>query len=185
MAGATIELLRTRVQVHTNVHGDFTLKETRSGDSILVTAVGYVPLRLPVQMITGWIIRLSIQVQELEEVQVNTGYQRLPRERATGSFAFVDSALYNQQVGTDALSRLVYITNGLTDNNAAIKNRGSNLTNSTGLTIRGVSTFTSSIADPLIVVDNFPYAGDLKNINPNDIESITVLKDAPAASIWG
>lgn len=185
VAGATIQLLRTQTQAYTDVHGNFALKEMRAGDSILVTAVGYIAVRLPVQMNAGWIIRLSIQVKELEEVQINTGYQRLPRERSTGSFAFVDSALFNQQVGTDALSRLVYITNGLTDNNAAIKNRGSNLTNSTGLTIRGVSTFTSSISDPLIVVDNFPYAGDLKNINPNDIESITVLKDAPAASIWG
>ncbi len=185
VAGATIELLRTKTQAHTDIHGNFSLRQMRAGDSILITAIGYMPLRIPVQLTAGWVIRLSLQVKELEEVQVNTGYQRLPRERATGSFAFVDSALYNQQVGTDALSRLVYITNGLTDNNAAIKNRGSNLTSNTGLTIRGVSTFTSSIADPLIVVDNFPYAGDLKNINPNDIESITVLKDAPAASIWG
>ncbi|MFT3678078.1 MAG: SusC/RagA family TonB-linked outer membrane protein [Chitinophagaceae bacterium] len=185
VAGATIELLRTQTQVHTDIHGNFSLQQMRSGDSILVTAVGYVPVRLPVQMTTGWVIRLLIEIKELEEVQINTGYQRLPRERSTGSFAFVDSALYNQQVGTDALSRLVYITNGLTDNNAAIRNRGSSGTNSTGLTIRGVSTFMSLIADPLIVVDNFPYAGDLKNINPNDIESITVLKDAPAASIWG
>ena len=37
----------------------------------------------------------------------------------------------------------------------------------------------------LIVVDNFPYDGDINNINPNDVESITVLKDAAAASIWG
>jgi len=37
----------------------------------------------------------------------------------------------------------------------------------------------------LIVLDNFPYTGDLANINPNDIESITVLKDGAAASIWG
>lgn len=185
VAAATIELLRTRIRVQADVHGNFLLQDARPGDSILVIATGYASLRVAVQMRSGWIIQLQPLVKELEEVQVNTGYQRLPRERATGSFAFVDSALYNQQVGTDALSRLVYITNGMTDNNAAIRNRGSNLTNSSGMTIRGLSTFTTSIADPLIVVDNFPYAGDLKNINPNDIESITVLKDAPAASIWG
>lgn len=184
VAGATIELLRTQTQVHTDIHGNFSLQQMRSGDSILVTAVGYIPVRLPVQMTTGWVIRLLIEIKELEEVQINTGYQRLPRERSTGSFAFVDSALYNQQVGTDALSRLVYVTNGMVNNTAAIKARNGNAS-STGLTIRGVSTFSASIADPLIVLDNFPYVGDLKNINPNDIESITVLKDAPAASIWG
>ncbi|WP_245586294.1 TonB-dependent receptor plug domain-containing protein [Olivibacter sitiensis] len=40
-------------------------------------------------------------------------------------------------------------------------------------------------AQPLVVLDNFPYEGDLTNINPNDIASVTVLKDAAAASIWG
>ena len=49
-------------------------------------------------------------------------------------------------------------------------------------TIRGVQTGATS---PLIILDNFPYEGDINNINPNDIESVTLLKDAAAASIWG
>ncbi|RZL98122.1 MAG: SusC/RagA family TonB-linked outer membrane protein, partial [Pedobacter sp.] len=53
-----------------------------------------------------------------------------------------------------------------------------------GLTIRGLSSINAS-KSPLIVLDNFPYAGEISNINPNDIESITVLKDAAASSIWG
>src|SRR5690606_4584316 len=48
----------------------------------------------------------------------------------------------------------------------------------------GISTL-SGPTDPLIVLDNFPYEGDLENINPADVESITILKDAAAASIWG
>src|SRR5690606_21787116 len=40
-------------------------------------------------------------------------------------------------------------------------------------------------SEPLIIIDNFPYDGEIENINPNDVESITVLKDAAAASIWG
>lgn len=50
--------------------------------------------------------------------------------------------------------------------------------------IRGISTINGP-KSPLIVVDNFPYEGDISNINPNMVESITVLKDASAASIWG
>ncbi|HXD76592.1 MAG TPA: SusC/RagA family TonB-linked outer membrane protein, partial [Puia sp.] len=63
----------------------------------------------------------------------------------------------------------------------------SNLTtglNQSTVTIRGRSTIFSN-PNPLIVVDNFPYSGDLNNINPDDVESITVLKDAAAAAIWG
>jgi TonB-linked SusC/RagA family outer membrane protein len=51
--------------------------------------------------------------------------------------------------------------------------------------IRGLSSVTQSTTGPLIVLDNFPYSGNVNNINPNDIESITVLKDAAATSIWG
>ncbi len=50
--------------------------------------------------------------------------------------------------------------------------------------IRGFSTIFSNNS-PLIIVDNFPFPGDINDINPNDIESITFLKDAAAASIWG
>jgi TonB-dependent SusC/RagA subfamily outer membrane receptor len=53
------------------------------------------------------------------------------------------------------------------------------------LSIRGLSTLQGSMTEPLIVLDNFPYEGSLNNINPNDVEGITILKDAAAASIWG
>jgi TonB-dependent SusC/RagA subfamily outer membrane receptor len=50
--------------------------------------------------------------------------------------------------------------------------------------VRGLSTIQGPKA-PLIVVDNFPYEGDISNLNPNIVENITILKDAAAASIWG
>src|SRR5690606_26710602 len=56
--------------------------------------------------------------------------------------------------------------------------------NNAAISIRGRSTIFAN-PNPLIVVDNFPYDGELSNINPNDIESVTILKDAAAASIWG
>ncbi len=52
------------------------------------------------------------------------------------------------------------------------------------ISIRGRSTIKGN-TQPLIVVDNFPFEGDINSINPNDIENITILKDAAAASIWG
>src|SRR5690606_685510 len=110
-------------------------------------------------------------------VRVNTGYQVLPKERATGSFTTVDQHIYNEQVATDIISRLEYITNGV----SVFRN---NAKASSQLMVRGISTI-SGPRGPLIVVDNFPYEGDLNNLNPNDVESVTVLKDAAASSIWG
>src|SRR5690606_22570539 len=55
----------------------------------------------------------------------------------------------------------------------------------TQIQVRGLSGLQNSRLSPLIVVDNFPFEGDISSINPNDVESITILKDAAAASIWG
>lgn len=61
---------------------------------------------------------------------------------------------------------------------------GEDTEGSAELRIRGASTLVSD-ARPLIIVDNFPFEGDIRSINPNDVESVTILRDASAASIWG
>ncbi|WP_449048388.1 SusC/RagA family TonB-linked outer membrane protein [Parapedobacter sp.] len=114
----------------------------------------------------------------LDEVVVSTGYQQIPRERMTGSFVQVDQQALNRRVSTDLLSRLEDMVPGL------VVNRVGTSQTKTGISIRGQSTIRAN-ADPLIVVDNFPFDGDLSSINPNDVLSVSVLKDAAAASIWG
>lgn len=122
-------------------------------------------------------IAMNASEQELAEVQVvSTGYQKLPKERVTGSFVQLDNKLVNRSVTTDVLQRLENVTPGL------IFNRDKSDKNS--ISIRGTSTIFAE-SEPLIIIDNFPYDGSIDNINPNDVESITVLKDAAAASIWG
>ena len=122
-------------------------------------------------------VSMAADNRQLDEVIVNTGYQDLPKERATGSFYQIDNKLLNQQVTPDILSRLDGITSSY-----LVDKRNSNLVS---YQIRGVSTLTDAAMQPLIVLDNFPYEGDINSINPNDIESITILKDAAATSIWG
>lgn len=114
---------------------------------------------------------------KLQEVKIlSTGYQDIPAERATGSFVQIDNKLLNRSVGTKILDRINGITSGLIFNRTkAFEEK---------ISIRGRSTINAS-AEPLIIVDNFPYEGSIDNINPNDVENITILKDAAAASIWG
>jgi TonB-linked SusC/RagA family outer membrane protein len=107
----------------------------------------------------------------------NNGYQSIPKERATGSFTQVDNAVINQQVGTNILGRLEAVASGVSFSK---KTNGS----MPPVTVRGLSTINGPTA-PLIVLDNFPYEGDINAINPALIESVTILKDATAASIWG
>jgi len=127
-------------------------------------------------------INLKTKTSQLGEVAVEfkTGYQHIPKERATGSFDYIDSATINQQVGSNALDRLNGVASGvLFVNSNSLQNGPSN-----GIMIRGLSTI-NGLKDVLIVVDDFPYDGNISNINPNDVESFTVSKDASAASIWG
>lgn len=125
----------------------------------------------------------GIQQREvnLQQVEiVSTGYQKTPKERATGSFVLVDSSQLNRRVSSDILGRLEGITSGLLFNkNTLISNSGG-----LDLSIRGRSTIYAN-DQPLIILDNFPFYRDFNSINPNDIANITVLKDAAAASIWG
>lgn len=161
----------------TDADGRFALR-VNQGDVLVFSFIGYKPQELLIASQTSLVVHLEDDIATLDEVTiVSTGYQEIPRDRATGSFAQLDNDLVNRRVSTDVLSRLEDVTSGL------IFNR--NIPGSSNdISIRGRSTIKGN-ASPLIVVDNFPYDGDLSNINPNDVESITVLKDAAAASIWG
>lgn len=116
---------------------------------------------------------------EIEEVLINTGYQRIGKERATGTYSHLDSSKVRYGVGLGILERLADQVPGLIFNNV-----GTKAINNNNILIRGQSTIQSR-TDPLIVIDNFPFDGDMNAINPEDVESITVLRDAVASSIWG
>jgi TonB-linked SusC/RagA family outer membrane protein len=164
------------------VNGGFTIR-LQGPDTLTITHTGYFAKRIPVDTHTPspLIIRLEESIKELDQVVVSTGYQTIPKERATGSFVLIDSTLFNRSVSTDVLSRLDGVTSGLIFNKNTLASN-----EKTGIAIRGRSTIDEKVnANPLIIVDNFPYEGDLSNLNPNDVENITVLKDAAAASIWG
>lgn len=114
-----------------------------------------------------------------EAVVVSTGYQKLSRERSTASYGFVDSTALTRIIHKDLLSALEGQVAGLRmDVNP---NTGEN-----SPIIRGVGTFSNSVGtQPLIVIDDIPTSLTLDQINPHDVESVTVLKDAAASSIYG
>lgn len=114
-------------------------------------------------------------INTLDEVSINTGYQTVPKERATGSFTLITQNKLAEQQGSNLLGRLEGLASGFSVDRKS---------NNAGMMIRGLSSINGP-RSPLIVVDNFPYEGNLDNLNPNDVESISILKDAAAASIWG
>lgn len=178
----SVSLVGTNRGTFTDSEGNYSLSNLVPGISVLVFSfVGYSPQEIT---FTGNLRQdITMYVKEIElqqsEIVISTGYQRIPKERATGSFVVVDSMMLNRSVSTNILNRLDGIVPGL----LFIKNVASNSTDPL-INIRGRSTLFAN-DQPLIVVDGFPYDGELSNINPNDIKNISILKDAAAASIWG
>lgn len=198
LIGASIQLNHARKYITTDDKGQFSLT-AQTGDELTVSYVGYETLNMRVFANMTW-LKLSMRPLDkgLKEVIVNTGYQTLTADRTTGSFVQVNNELYDRREGVDVLSKLDGIVSGMYFTTNGSNYLNTNLYTSPGnagllnpnnrynITIRGQSTLSNLVSkDPLIIVDNFPYEGDINNLDPNMIESVTVLKDAAAASIWG
>ncbi|WP_026969642.1 SusC/RagA family TonB-linked outer membrane protein [Algoriphagus terrigena] len=169
-----------RISAVADQQGQFSLSLTAGEYEITVQSLGYATLKAAASSPFGQELSLQITPLEmgLDEVQVlATGYQEIPKNRASGSFVHLDNELITRRVSTNLVDRLEDVTSGLIVNRTGDTGRDK-------ITIRGRSTLGRN-SQPLVVIDNFPFDGNLEDINPNDIASVTVLRDAAAASIWG
>lgn len=185
LEGVSVLLKSGRAGTTTDMGGSFSLPVTSLPDTLLVTLLGFESRELPLPSLPVSPLQLTLAERStsLQEVAVvSTGYQDIPQERATGSFTQVDRELLTRSTSPDLISRLEGVTNSLAFDRRGMYNERTD--SKPELRVRGLSTLYASSA-PLLVVDNFPYEGDIANINPNDVESVTILKDAAAASIWG
>lgn len=168
----------TGKRTKTDTKGFFTLKGLPVNDTLVFLLDNQLVRSMPLSALTG---RQNITIRTLDNVTVfSNGYTSYTNRTNTGSLDFMDNKLVNRAVGPYILDRLNGVSSGVYLDPAE---------GHPPVTIRGMATLTTDnrtgSASPLIVVDNFPYEGDIGNINPNDIENVTVLKDAAAASIWG
>lgn len=187
--GASVRIKGTKTGTSTNERGEFTLRGVSEDAILLVTAVNIETIEFRLNGSTEVNLVAKTRVRENEAITVigNTGYQVVKPNEVTGSVQVIDNKALNQRVSTDILSRLEGVASSV-----FFDKRNQSANSSTvipsNIIIRGLSTITNtpvSIRTPLIILNNFPYDGDINNINPNDVESITILKDAAAASIWG
>ena len=171
--GATVMIKGTTTGTSTNFDGNYTLKVPFPENVLVFSFLGFETQEISVESNTTIDVVLKKDNQELEEVVlVSTGFQTIAKERATGSFAFIDEEGLEQRITTNLTDRLEGLVPGLT-----VKQDGR-------IEIRGQGTLFGD-SNPLVVVDGFPLESDISTINPSDIQTITVLKDAAAASIYG
>lgn len=176
--GANVIIKGTTNGVITDIDGNFTLENVKKGDILQVSFIGYSTKEIKISNNNNLHIQLDEDTQSLEEVVV-VGYGSQRKSDLTGGVT---------AVGEDKLG--LVSTNNLMDKLAG-QIPGLNI--STGnaqpgedqtLRIRGNNSLTAS-NDPLIVMDGIPYSGSLGDIDPDIIESMSVLKDASSAAIYG
>ncbi len=172
LPGVTVLVKGTVTGVATDIDGKFELQSDTNTPVVLVFSfVGMKNKEITVGAQQQEVnVVLESEAENLDEVIV-TGYQKISKERATGSFSVVTAKDYKGKMETDIMSRIEGLVTGLVNYNKQVS-------------IRGVSTVYGN-RDPLYVVDGVPYEGKIEAINPADVENISVLKDATAASIYG
>lgn len=179
---SSIKLKGQKTGIYTDHNGHFSIEINQLPDTLIISNIGYQKALIPVNKSKSELmITLLLDSSHLTDVTINTGYQKLSPNKVNGSYVVIDNKTINQQSGLNILQRLKGVTSGLLFTTGK---SNPNPNNNTGITIRGLSTINGPL-DPLIVIDNFIYDGDINNINPNDVKNITILKDAAAASIWG
>ena len=177
LIGATVQEKGTTNGVVTDFDGNFSLN-VKPGATLVVSYVGYITKEVSVGNSSHIAVQLDEEGHNLNEVVV-IGYGTQRREAVTGSVANVGGEKLNQIAATNAAQALQGRVAGVLMTQTSSK-PGEEMQ----IRIRGQRSLSAS-NDPLIVLDGIPFMGQLSDINPTDIKSLDILKDASATAIYG
>lgn len=177
LIGATVMEKGTSNGVVTDMDGNFTA-DVKPGSTLVISYVGYVTQEIAVGNQSNLAITMKEEGRNLNEVVV-IGYGTQRREAVTGSVSNVNGDLMREIPGAD-------ITQSMQGRVAGVQmmQTSSKPGASMQIRIRGTRSLTAS-NDPLIVLDGIPFAGSINDIDPNNIKSMDILKDASATAIYG
>lgn len=183
--GATVQISGTTLGAVSGVDGTFSLR-VAVGDTLVVSFIGYETVLFPVRNLVSAVIELRPGALSLDEVVV-IGYGQVRRGDATGAISSVSARDFNRGAITTPQELLTGRVSGV-----QVTTSGGAPGSGATIRIRGGSSLAAS-NEPLIVIDGVPVDNDgvsgmrnpLSAINPGDIESFTVLKDASATAIYG
>ena len=175
LIGASVLLKGTTVGTVTGLDGDFSL-DAKAGDVLMITYTGFTA----VEQTVGSDLIVNVALQQgvsLDEVVV-TGYSSQRKRDITGAVSVINTKDMNTQVATSFIQKLEGRATGLQTSTSGAPGAG------TAVRIRGISSFSNN--DPLYIIDGVPVKDAFgTGLNPNDIETIQILKDASSASIYG
>ena len=176
--GATIRVVGANVGAVTDADGKFSLSLPSGHNKLKVTYVGMMDQDVTVK---GNSVRVVLSPDEtnLDEVMV-VAYGTAKKSAFTGSAAVVDAEDINKAQVSNPVDALVGKVSGV----QLYNNTGQPGVTSPSINIRGISSINAGTS-PLVIVDGAPYEGDLNSISNQDVASMTVLKDAASAALYG
>ncbi len=178
LPGVNVIVKGTSTGTVTDVAGDYRLEVPTEETILVFSSVGYLTQEVIVGSRTVINLNLTPDITALEEIVV-VGYGTQKKIDIVGAVASVPSVRLEENSNPNLLQALQGAAPGL-----SITRTSGEPGTSGNIQIRGINSISASNS-PLIVLDGIPYAGDIRDINPNDISSVDVLKDASASAIYG
>ncbi|WP_116787903.1 SusC/RagA family TonB-linked outer membrane protein [Flavobacterium psychrotrophum] len=175
LPGASVLITGTTISTVTDIDGNFTLTNVPASGQLIISFMGFQSQTIAAAPQIN--ITLKPDQTELETVVV-TGYSSQKKADITGAVAVVDMEEASKQKQPNVVQSLQGRVPGV-----RVSTDGSPSGGNTGIVIRGVGTLNNTA--PLLVIDGVPTKSGMHELNPNDIETIQVLKDAASASIYG
>lgn len=187
MPGVNVVVQGTKTSASTGIDGKFSLSTVKKGDKISFTFIGYETAVINYNGEKTVSVSLKEKESELKEVVVQVGYGSVKKKDATGSVTLLTSKDFNKGAITSVDQLLTGKAAGV-----RITTDGGSPDSAPNIRIRGGASLGAS-NNPLIVIDGVPISSDnpagisnpLSMLNPNDIESFSILKDASACAIYG
>ena len=174
---AGVQVKGTTIGTVTDIDGVYSI--TAPSNGILVfSSMGYTDLEMAIAGKNKIDVALNTDTQQIEETIV-VAFGTATKESFTGSATVVKSADIAKTQSSDVTRALEGVVAGV-----QMTTSTGSLGSSPSIMVRGISSMSAGTA-PLYVVDGIPYSGDMNNINPADIESMTVLKDAASNALYG
>ncbi|MDR2465751.1 MAG: TonB-dependent receptor [Prevotellaceae bacterium] len=178
LSGATVVVKGTNVGVLTGGDGTYSVSVPDNNSTLVFSMLGFVTREVAVGGRTVVDVELKEDVEEIDEVVV-VGYGTQKKVNVTGSVSTVSG----DELSRRPVSNPAAMLQGLVPGLSVVQGTGQPGDEGLSLRVRGQGTYSSAGSDPLVIVDGVP--GSLSTLNANDIESISVLKDASSASIYG
>ena len=176
--GVNVVVKGTQQSVTTDFDGKFKLSKIKQGDAVVFSFVGYKGQTITYSNQANLTVKLQEAENQLQEVVVQVGYGSVKKKDATGSVAVITAKDFNK----GAITNTENLLNGRVA--GVVVTQGGRPGDGAAIRIRGGASLGAS-NDPLVVIDGLPVNNGLSSINPNDIESFSILKDASATAIYG